>query len=117
MGLAPDGWRAANNLGQLLLRMAEENEQQHLTRAVTDGADIAATTHTTVHVEGDRRPSQRGRRSPRRGSLSRRYATTTTSSSTAFCTADRTSTGTVHHRVFSADAWMSAVNPRAAMTD
>ncbi|HYO65762.1 MAG TPA: tetratricopeptide repeat protein [Archangium sp.] len=35
MGLAPDGWRAANNLGQLLLRMSEEQEAQHLTRALT----------------------------------------------------------------------------------
>jgi tetratricopeptide (TPR) repeat protein len=35
MGLAPDGWRAANNLGQLLLRMPAEPENQHLPRAVT----------------------------------------------------------------------------------
>jgi tetratricopeptide (TPR) repeat protein len=35
MGLAPDGWRAANNLGQLLLRMPAEPETQHLPRAVT----------------------------------------------------------------------------------
>lgn len=35
MGLAPDGWRAANNLGQLLLRMPAEKEEQHLPRAIT----------------------------------------------------------------------------------
>ncbi|WNG33598.1 tetratricopeptide repeat protein [Archangium violaceum] len=35
MGLAPDGWRAANNLGQLLLRMPAESENQHLPRAIT----------------------------------------------------------------------------------
>lgn len=35
MGLAPDGWRAANNLGQLLLRIPSEQENQHLPRAVT----------------------------------------------------------------------------------
>ncbi|WP_375770620.1 tetratricopeptide repeat protein [Archangium gephyra] len=35
MGLAPDGWRAANNLGQLLLRMPSEPEGQHLPRALT----------------------------------------------------------------------------------
>ena len=35
MGLAPDGWRAANNLGQLLLRMPAEKADQHLPRALT----------------------------------------------------------------------------------
>ncbi|MCY1074339.1 tetratricopeptide repeat protein [Archangium lansingense] len=35
MGLAPDGWRAANNLGQLLLRMPAEPAEQHLPRAIT----------------------------------------------------------------------------------
>ncbi|RKH40349.1 tetratricopeptide repeat protein [Corallococcus llansteffanensis] len=35
MGLAPDGWRAANNLGQLLLRIPAEPADKHLARAVT----------------------------------------------------------------------------------
>ncbi|RKH76813.1 hypothetical protein D7Y21_38250 [Corallococcus sp. AB045] len=35
MGLAPDGWRAANNLGQLLLRVPAEPANTHLPRAVT----------------------------------------------------------------------------------
>ncbi|NRD50300.1 tetratricopeptide repeat protein [Corallococcus exiguus] len=35
MGLAPDGWRAANNLGQLLLRVPSEPANAHLPRAVT----------------------------------------------------------------------------------
>ncbi|NOJ98343.1 tetratricopeptide repeat protein [Corallococcus coralloides] len=35
MGLAPDGWRAANNLGQLLLRIPAEPANAHLPRAVT----------------------------------------------------------------------------------
>ncbi|RKG51205.1 hypothetical protein D7X30_36010 [Corallococcus sp. AB011P] len=35
MGLAPDGWRAANNLGQLLLRVPTEPANTHLPRAVT----------------------------------------------------------------------------------
>ncbi|MBN9681051.1 MULTISPECIES: tetratricopeptide repeat protein [unclassified Corallococcus] len=35
MGLAPDGWRAANNLGQLLLRVPAEPANAHLPRAVT----------------------------------------------------------------------------------
>lgn len=35
MGLAPEGWRAANNLGQLLLRMPAEQADQHLPRAIT----------------------------------------------------------------------------------
>ncbi|MBU8899835.1 hypothetical protein DRW03_15940 [Corallococcus sp. H22C18031201] len=35
MGLSPDGWRAANNLGQLLLRMPAEPAERHLPRAVT----------------------------------------------------------------------------------
>ncbi|RKH37960.1 tetratricopeptide repeat protein [Corallococcus sicarius] len=35
MGLSPDGWRAANNLGQLLLRIPAEPADKHLPRAVT----------------------------------------------------------------------------------
>lgn len=35
MGLAPDSWRAANNLGQLLLRIPSEQADQHIPRAVT----------------------------------------------------------------------------------
>ncbi|MFP2901827.1 tetratricopeptide repeat protein [Corallococcus sp. 4LFB] len=35
MGLAPDGWRAANNLGQLLLRIPAEPANANLPRAVT----------------------------------------------------------------------------------
>ncbi|NBD10287.1 MULTISPECIES: tetratricopeptide repeat protein [Corallococcus] len=35
MGVAPDGWRAANNLGQLLLRIPAEPANANLPRAVT----------------------------------------------------------------------------------
>ncbi|RYZ37566.1 MAG: tetratricopeptide repeat protein [Myxococcaceae bacterium] len=35
MGISPDGWRAANNLGQLLLRIPAEPADKHLPRAVT----------------------------------------------------------------------------------
>ncbi|RKH08351.1 hypothetical protein D7V97_19785 [Corallococcus sp. CA053C] len=35
MGLSPDGWRAANNLGQLLLRIPAEPADKHLARALT----------------------------------------------------------------------------------
>jgi tetratricopeptide (TPR) repeat protein len=35
MGLEPDGWKAPNNLGQLLLRMPAEPAEKHLPRAIT----------------------------------------------------------------------------------